>query len=183
MSFSENLKAIRKERNISQEDLGEIMGVSRQAVSKWEQGSGYPEMEKLLVLSRKLNVSLDYLMLGESSTNEINNEVTNNIVVPNGKITIKSADGKSIFNCYKVSASHVMFKAKEDEPKYCLNGVNSGAFWGENSIILGWYKDEESAKKEMNEIAEAMNKGVSVYELKYAVKVKTKRLRIKIDNE
>ena len=94
MSFSENLKAIRKERNISQEDLGEIMGVSRQAVSKWEQGSGYPEMEKLLVLSRKLNVSLDYLMLGESSTNEINNEVTNNIVVPNGKITIKSADGK-----------------------------------------------------------------------------------------
>lgn len=38
MSFSENLKAIRKERNISQEDLGEIMGVSRQAVSKWEQG-------------------------------------------------------------------------------------------------------------------------------------------------
>ena len=35
----------------------------------------------------------------------------------------------------------------------------------------------------MNEIAEAMNKGVSVYELKYAVKVKTKRLRIKIDNE
>lgn len=183
MSFSENLKSIRKERNISQEDLAEIMGVSRQAISKWEQGSGYPEMEKLLLLSRKLNVSLDYLMLGEAAVNEKSNDATNNIVVPTGKITIKSSDGKSIFNCYKVSASHVMFKAKEDEPKYCLNGVNSGAFWGENSIILGWYKDEESVKKEMDEIAQAMNKGIAVYELKYAVNVKRKRLRIKIDNE
>lgn len=38
MSFSENLRLMRKERNISQEELAEIMGVSRQAVSKWEQG-------------------------------------------------------------------------------------------------------------------------------------------------
>lgn len=66
MSFSENLRLMRKERNISQEELAEIMGVSRQAVSKWEQGTGYPEMEKLLILSKELNVSLDYLMLGEA---------------------------------------------------------------------------------------------------------------------
>lgn len=38
MSFSENLRTIRKEQNISQEDLAEMMNVSRQAVSKWEQG-------------------------------------------------------------------------------------------------------------------------------------------------
>lgn len=61
MSFAENLKLIRKEKQISQEDLAEIMGVSRQAVSRWEQGNGYPEMEKLLLLAKKLNVSLDYL--------------------------------------------------------------------------------------------------------------------------
>ncbi|WP_242841849.1 helix-turn-helix domain-containing protein [Clostridium beijerinckii] len=65
MSFLDNLKLIRQERNISQEKLAEIVGVSRQAVSKWEQGSGYPEMEKLLILSKELNVSLDYLMLSE----------------------------------------------------------------------------------------------------------------------
>ncbi|MFW2503764.1 helix-turn-helix transcriptional regulator [Clostridium diolis] len=40
MSFSDNLKSIRQERNISQEKLAEIVGVSRQAVSKWEQGRG-----------------------------------------------------------------------------------------------------------------------------------------------
>lgn len=38
MSFAENLRLIRKEKNISQEELAEIIGVSRQAVSKWEQG-------------------------------------------------------------------------------------------------------------------------------------------------
>lgn len=38
MSFAENLKQIRKERNLSQEDLAELLDVSRQAVSKWEQG-------------------------------------------------------------------------------------------------------------------------------------------------
>ena len=37
MCFAENLKEIRKERHLSQEDLAELMGVSRQAVSKWEQ--------------------------------------------------------------------------------------------------------------------------------------------------
>ncbi|ERI94646.1 DNA-binding helix-turn-helix protein [Clostridiales bacterium oral taxon 876 str. F0540] len=183
MSFADNLKSIRLERHISQEDLAEIIGVSRQAVSKWEQGSGYPEIEKLLVLSKELNISLDYLMLGEIKATENNKALTNNIVVPTGKITIKSYDGKSIVNCYKVLASHVMYKAKNDEPKYWLIGVNNGAFWGEKSIVLGWYADEEKIKKEMDEIAEAINNGVPAYELKYAVKVKNKMLRVKIDEE
>ncbi|MBX4272224.1 helix-turn-helix domain-containing protein [Clostridium estertheticum] len=183
MSFAENLKSIRQERHISQEELAEILGVSRQAVSKWEQGSGYPEMEKLLVLSKKLNISLDYLMLGEIKSTENNKTLSNNIIVPTGKIIIKSYDGKSIVNCYKVLASHVMYKAKDDEPKYWLIGVNSGAFWGEKSIILGWYVDEEKIKKEMDEIAESIKNGVPAYELKYAVNVKNKMLRVKIDEE
>lgn len=42
MGFADNLKLISQERHISQEELAEIIGVSRQAVSKWEQGSRYP---------------------------------------------------------------------------------------------------------------------------------------------
>jgi transcriptional regulator with XRE-family HTH domain len=183
MSFADNLKSIRKERHISQEELAEIMGVSRQAISKWEQGIGYPEVEKLLVLSKELNVSLDYLMLEEMKLSENNKSLLNNIIVPTGKITIKSYDGKSIVNCYKVLASHVMYKAKNDEPKYWLIGVNSGTFWREKSILLGWYVDEEKIKKEMDEIAEAINNGIPVYELKYAAKVKNKLLRVKLDVE
>ena len=62
MSFSDNLKTIRKEKNLSQEELAELLGVSRQAVSKWKSGDGYPEVEKLLMIAGKLNVSLDNLM-------------------------------------------------------------------------------------------------------------------------
>ncbi|WP_231701338.1 helix-turn-helix domain-containing protein [Clostridium botulinum] len=62
MSFLENLKLIRKERHISQEELGEIMGVSRQAVSKWEQGIGYPKMEKLLKKPIKLSTISPYFL-------------------------------------------------------------------------------------------------------------------------
>ena len=47
MSFADNLQAIRKENHLSQEELAEMIGVSRQAISKWEQGSGYPETERL----------------------------------------------------------------------------------------------------------------------------------------
>jgi len=183
MSFADNLKSLRKERHISQEELAEIMEVSRQAVSKWEQGSGYPEMEKLLMLSKELNVSLDYLMLGEGESTENKKKLLDNIIVPTGKITIKSYDGKSITNCYRVLASRVMYKAKNDEPKYWLIGVNSGTFWGEKSILLGWYVDEEKIKKEMDEIAQAINNGIPAYELKYATKVKTKLLRVKLDTE
>ncbi len=61
MGFAENLKHIRKKRNITQEQLADILSVSRQAISKWESGFGYPETEKLLIISKELDVSLDYL--------------------------------------------------------------------------------------------------------------------------
>lgn len=61
MSFAENLKCIRKKQNITQEQLADMLDVSRQAISKWESGFGYPETEKLLILSKELNASLDYL--------------------------------------------------------------------------------------------------------------------------
>ena len=62
MSFADRLQAERRKNGLTQEGLAEAMGVSRQAVSKWEQGEGYPEVEKLLALADKFGVSLDYLM-------------------------------------------------------------------------------------------------------------------------
>ncbi len=61
MSFAENLKYIRKKRNITQEQLADMLSVSRQAISKWESGIGYPETEKLLIISKELDTPLDYL--------------------------------------------------------------------------------------------------------------------------
>lgn len=62
MSFNTKLQEIRKNNNLSQEKLAEILNVSRQSVSKWERGHGYPEIDKLIFISERFNVSLDELL-------------------------------------------------------------------------------------------------------------------------
>ena len=62
MSFGEKLQQLRKSRGLSQEDLAHQLNVSRQAVSKWESQNGYPEVEKIILISELFQVSLDYLM-------------------------------------------------------------------------------------------------------------------------
>lgn len=62
MLFNEKLYKLRKERNLSQEVLAEKLGTTRQAISKWETGQGFPETEKLLLISNIFEVSVDYLL-------------------------------------------------------------------------------------------------------------------------
>ena len=50
MKFGENLQKLRKEKGISQEQLAEQLGVTRQSVSKWESGASYPEMDKIVTI-------------------------------------------------------------------------------------------------------------------------------------
>ena len=60
--FSENLKKIRKDNNLSQEQLADELGVSRQAISKWESAVAYPEMDKIITLCEKFNLNIDDLL-------------------------------------------------------------------------------------------------------------------------
>ncbi len=62
MTLGEKLAAYRKQNNYTQEQLAELLGVSRQAVSKWESDLAYPETEKLIKLSELYDCSLDYLI-------------------------------------------------------------------------------------------------------------------------
>ncbi|MDQ0090461.1 transcriptional regulator with XRE-family HTH domain [Paenibacillus anaericanus] len=62
MSFSEKLLQLRKEKSYSQEALAEKLCTTRQAVSKWENGQGFPETEKLLMIGNLFEVSIDYLL-------------------------------------------------------------------------------------------------------------------------
>ena len=66
MTFGEKLKAIRKEKGYSQEEMAGLLDVSRQAVSKWESDRGIPEIDKLLQISNMFGVTLDYLLKSES---------------------------------------------------------------------------------------------------------------------
>jgi len=72
MNLSDNLKKIRKDNNLSQEQLAEKLGVSRQSVSKWESGLAYPEMDKMLQLCQLFNLNIDELL--NQDLKEVNNE-------------------------------------------------------------------------------------------------------------
>ena len=62
MTFSEKLIRLRKREGLSQEALAEVLGVSRQAVSRWEQGTALPDGGKLLPCARQFGVSVDWLL-------------------------------------------------------------------------------------------------------------------------
>ena len=67
MSLAENLQFLRKQKNITQEQLAEQLEVSRQSVSKWESAQSYPEMEKLLQICSMFHCSMDALTQGDVS--------------------------------------------------------------------------------------------------------------------
>lgn len=62
MKFGENLQKLRKERGISQEQLAEQLGVTRQSVSKWESGASYPEMDKIVAICNIFHCDMDVLI-------------------------------------------------------------------------------------------------------------------------
>ncbi len=65
MSFADRLRISRKEKGYSQEQLAESLEVSRQSITKWETGTAYPELKKLIQLSVRLDRDLDWLLLDE----------------------------------------------------------------------------------------------------------------------
>lgn len=67
MKLSENITQLRKAMGLSQEQLAEQVGVSRQSISKWETGQSAPELDKLVLLSKIFGVSTDAL-LGNTMT-------------------------------------------------------------------------------------------------------------------
>lgn len=65
MEFNEKLQQLRKQKDLTQEQLAEQLYVSRTAISKWESGKGYPNIESLKCISKLFSVSIDELLSGE----------------------------------------------------------------------------------------------------------------------
>lgn len=70
MTFAEKLKSIRKQAGISQEKLAEKIGVSRQAVTKWETDMGIPDIENIMAISALFHISIDELLSNEKGMKE-----------------------------------------------------------------------------------------------------------------
>lgn len=65
MEFNKKLQELRRQRKLTQEELSEALFVSRTAISKWESGRGYPNIESLKAIAKFFSVSVDELLSGE----------------------------------------------------------------------------------------------------------------------
>lgn len=79
MEFNEKLQGLRKEKGLTQEELAEVLYVSRTAVSKWESGRGYPNIESLKDISKFFSISIDDLLSGEKLLSIAEKENKSNI--------------------------------------------------------------------------------------------------------
>ena len=96
MKFGDNLKAIRKQNKMSQEQLAEKVNVSRQSVSKWENGEAYPEMYNILQLCKIFNCKINDLVHTDmSDISSLDEEIIMNVVKFNEK---KQKEVKTLSN-------------------------------------------------------------------------------------
>lgn len=186
MDLANNLQELRRKKGLTQEELAEVLGVSRQAVSKWELGEGYPEVEKLVALAKALGVSVDRLLgyegpAGDDDQKEARAEGPFENA-PSRSITITSPTEGVVASVSKVMRSQE-FRGGKNSPKYALfaYGGNSDALWGGQNTFLGWYRDLESVTDELDAIKDAIETGKSTYTLRYSVKCKVGLFGTKID--
>ena len=72
MTIANRIQNLRKTKGISQEQLAEKIGVSRQAVSKWESEQSIPDIDKIILMSDFFNVTTDSLLKGIETSQDIN---------------------------------------------------------------------------------------------------------------
>lgn len=104
--LSEKIYKLRKSSGLSQEQLAEQLGVSRQAISKWESGTAVPESEKLVTISNYFGVSVDYLLKDEEEAQ------------------VNTADGKNEENTKATAGIFI-----------CIAGIVCMILWGLISIF------------------------------------------------
>ncbi|NFO15668.1 helix-turn-helix transcriptional regulator [Clostridium botulinum] len=142
MSIAENIQMLRKKNSLSQEELAAVLNVSRQAVGKWENGTTYPDLEKLIQLSDYFKISLDRLVkeakncdLHVKNKEKIDNDQLIQFLLKAKKETY-AGHGKEI----KASriASHDL-EYKDGEFYYYDSYIGGERFGGEEAV---WIKNK-----------------------------------------
>lgn len=85
MTLGERIQKLRKYNNHSQEQLAEALGISRQAISKWESNQGQPEISNIIKLAEVYNITTDYILLGKEDLKE--DEVIEQIKINQKELT------------------------------------------------------------------------------------------------
>jgi len=112
MTLGCKLSKLRRENNYTQEQLADILGVSRQAISKWESDAAYPETDKLIRISELFNCSLDYLLKENIETEPEPCAYENNTTDSSSDVKRKWHDKKSSTILWGMPLWHIGKNAK-----------------------------------------------------------------------
>lgn len=121
----------------------------------------------LISIAQKLNISLDELMDNRQTVQPEEKPVP----AASETIFISKHDGSKGVNCLSVEYSKILAPAR-NEPEYLLSAVEKVGLLGEHREILGWYEDEPTVKKEMDDILRAIDAGERRYSLQYYTQVR-----------
>ena len=154
MNLGEKIYKLRKEKGLSQEALAELVGTTRQAISKWENNQGYPETEKLLSLSNVFEVSVDFLLKDEKTekgADEKGYYVSREMVVgyiANEKKTCKYFGA----GCALFALAGVPYIVFQGTPAWKTLGVSVCVLAGITALIISMFisKDEYKVLKKEN---------------------------------
>lgn len=148
MKFGENLQKLRKEKGISQEQLAEQLGVTRQSVSKWESGNSYPEMDKLVTICQIFDCDLDSLINKDIMQENSKQEATSIVKIMISEVTtyikktIQLLEQNSLKEIIKIIAQVLiiifvicLFRI----PFSLIEDTISNIFYGSNNIISNFF--------------------------------------------
>ncbi len=79
MNIADRIQYLRKQKGLSQEELADMVGVSRQSVSKWESEQSIPDLEKIITMSDIFEVTTDYILKGVEPVSVSNRKTTKNL--------------------------------------------------------------------------------------------------------
>ena len=144
MTLADKLKEARKNAGLTQTELAEKLCVSRQAITKWETGKGIPDVENLRLISKVLNVSIDFLLDDEEVLDKtvIKEQINLDDYVKEGKL--RSKKDAVVYSKYP-NADIIPLLAKKKSTK-------GQKIFGE---LLGWVTDAPFGTDEMyNQLAD-----------------------------
>ncbi len=166
MTLADKLKEARKNAGLTQLELAEKLCVSRQAITKWESGKGIPDVDNLKMISKVLNVSIDFLLDDEDVLDKtvIKEQINLDDYVKEGKLRSK-----------KDAVVYAKYPNADITPLLAKKKSTKGQkVFGE---LLGWLTDAPFGTDEVfNQIADAHN----AY---YMVKQDDKQIFVKVTDE
>ncbi len=182
--FQKKIRQLRLEHDMSQEDLADILGVTRQSISKYENGTAEPSYDKLAILVDYFNVSYDDLLAKDSmvtSEEKVSVKDESKPVVKKKEIkeptieviSLLDEEAESNFVDFIVTEKPAYFEL-DHKPNAVLQGVpaKTGGIFKPRNVDLAWYRETEDAYRERDAAKQALKDKKKMYFLEYYVPVK-----------